>query len=731
MASQEALCHYCSLPVRGAAAAEDGEPVYCCLGCRVADSVLSEEGTATNPLLFRLGWGIFFWLNVMVFSMATWSVELAPAAPGSQADSRSQLLVQLLQAATVLFAVPVLLLLGPPVVAGAWDQLRRRRLGLEVLLLLGTAAAVLYSALSLYRGHGHLFLDSACMVLVAVTLGKWLEATARRKATRALDSLEQLLPAQARRVDPQGEEHLVPLTEVAPGDRLRVLPGERVPADSRILRGESSVDEQYFTGESRPVLRRAGESVLAGTLVLDSPLELQALAPAARSVLQQILEQVRQAFARRQGSLALVDRVVGVFAPAVLLLALGAAWWHAATAGAEPALLAALAVLLVACPCSLALATPLAVCGALGQAARAGVLIRSGQRLLLLGQARAVALDKTGTLTQDHHITRVELSPGVPLEEALRLAALLGRQTRHPAAQAVVEYAQNRLPAAPETSSGQLLGSRTLPGRGVTGVLQTESGRCELALGSPAWVAASSRQSVAALEAAPSPCARADSPSGKSGAPPAEQAEKEPPSGDSSQVWLARDGCVLARFHLQEKLRPGAVEALEQLARDGLHLVLLTGDRHVRVPELLGEELPLEIHAGLSPQQKIEHLRRLQARWGTVAMMGDGVNDAPALAQADVSLSLATGADVARDLADVCLLGQRLDRLGWVFWLGRRARRVVRWNLLWALAYNVVALPVAAAGYLHPIGAAVAMLGSSLLVTFNSLRFQQEAAPEV
>ena len=708
MASQQALCHYCSLPVRGTAAAREGEPVYCCLGCRVADSVLGEEGTGTNPLLFRLGWGIFFWLNVMVFSMATWSVELAPAAPGSQADSRSQLLVQLLQAATVLFAVPVLLLLGPPVVAGAWDQLRQRRLGLEVLLLAGTAAAVLYSAVSLYRGRGHLFLDSACMVLVAVTLSKWLEATARRKATRALDSLEQLLPAQARRVDARGQEQLVPLAEVAPGDRLRVLPGERVPADSRILHGESSVDEQYFTGESRPVLRRAGQSVLAGALVLDSPLELQAQAPAAQSVLQQILEQVRQAFARRQGPLALVDRVVGLFAPAVLLLAVAAAWWHATTAGGEPALLAALAVLLVACPCSLALATPLAVCGALGQAARAGVLVRSGQRLLLLGQVRAVALDKTGTLTQDHRVAQVELSPGASREEVLALAALLGRQTRHPAAQAVVEYAEQKLPAAPQAAPGQLLSSRTLPGQGVRGLLQTESTRCELALGSPPWVASLVRQTAA------------DSVVEPTGA--------EPPCGDFSQVWLARGGRLLARFHLQEKLRPGAVESLKQLARDGLHLVLLTGDRQVRVPELRGEEVPLEIHVGLSPQQKIEHLRRMQARWGPVAMLGDGVNDAPALAQADVSLSLATGADVARDLADVCLLGQRLDRLGWVFWLGRRARSVVRWNLLWALAYNVVALPVAAAGYLHPIAAAVAMLGSSLLVTFNSLRFQQEAA---
>ena len=706
----QALCHYCQLPVRGAASASDGdEPVYCCLGCRVADSVLSEESSGTNPLLFRLGWGIFFWLNVMVFSMATWSVELAPGTGGSAGDERSELLLGLLRAATVLFAVPVLLLLAPPVVAGAWDQWRRRTLGLESLLLLGTAAAVLYSALSLYRGRGHLFLDSACMVLVAVTLGKWLEATARRKSTHALASLRQLLPREARLVEGD-QTRLIDLEQIAPGHRLRVLPGERVPADGVVLQGESTVDQQYFTGESRPVLRRRGQKVLAGSLVLDSPLEVEATAPARQSVLQQILEQVRQAFQQRQGHLALVDRVAGYFAPGVLVLALGTAWWHATHSGTEAALVAALSVLLVACPCSLALATPLAVCGALGRAARAGVLVRSGERLLLLGRAKTVALDKTGTLTQDQQVVRFSPAPGTDPQEALRLAALLARQTRHPAAQAVLEYAETRLSAASDALPGKLLGSRTLPGQGVLGTLQTESAQHELALGSPRWVASLAPQTNPESEATPT--------------------EAEPGAEEPSQVWLARDGRLLARFYLQEKLRPGAVESLKQLARDGLHLVLLTGDGQVRVPELLAEELPLEIHAGLSPQQKIEHVRRLQARWGTVAMVGDGVNDAPALAQADVSVSLAAGADVARDLADVCLLGQRLDRLGWVFALGRETRRLVRWNLLWALGYNVVALPVAAAGWLHPIGAALAMLGSSLLVTINSLRIQQEKTSE-
>jgi heavy metal translocating P-type ATPase len=687
-------CDYCGLPV---ASGVDQGLRYCCSGCRLAASITAAGGADAQArwMMTRLGLAVFFSMNVMVFTFLLWSEEAAAGSGGRAATA----FYDLARFACLLFSAPVLLLLGGPLVEGAVADLRRGRLSIDLLLVAGVAAAFGISAWATWRGVGHVYFEVGCMVLVAVTLGRWLEASGKLQTTAALRELESLLPDRVRRVRRAGDaaaggthpasvasDRDVPLAEVALGDVLRILPGEQVPVDAVIEAGRAALDERTVSGESEPVVRGPGEHVKSGTTNLDGELVVMVAAPPGAGTLERLIAAVTAAV-RTSGSQRAADRVAAWFLPAVLVVALAtsaAHWWHR---GPAAGVLAGLAVVVVSCPCALGLATPLALWAALGRCMRRHVLIRDGDALERLAGITTFGLDKTGTLTSGCRVERIEIPPPADRELAVAVAAGLAGGSSHATAAAIAAFA-----AAEGVVAAEVREPRSVAGLGVTGTLATGEA---VALGSPGWI----------RDRLGSPDAR----------------------WSAARCLLAVESRVVAAFWMAEEIRPAATVAVAGLRSRGRGAIILSGDQPARVAPV-ADALGLAWRAPLLPADKLTALDDLR-RAGGVAMVGDGINDAAALAAADVGIALGCGADVARWSAAVCLLDDDLGRLPWLVDLAGQTRRTIRWNLLWAFGYNAACIPLAAAGLVHPALAAAAMVASSLLVVGNSLRLGRDDEP--
>ncbi|HVC94016.1 MAG TPA: cation-translocating P-type ATPase [Pirellulales bacterium] len=732
------------------------EPEYCCFGCRFAAEVAGERGEQgeANSTLFRLGLAIFLTLNVVMFTMALWTQDVY----GADADEAVPLALSLgalFRYLALVLSLPVLWLLGRPLAANALGNLRDGRPSTDLLLVAGVAASFAFSAVSVVRGAGHVYFEVGCVVLLMVTLGRWLEATGKLKATSTLDALEKLLPADVRLVA-GGAERNAPVAEVRARDRLRVLAGERFATDGRIVRGRAAVDQQVFTGESAAVVKEPGDTVLAGTLDLDGELLVEVTVAHGACALDRLIAVVHEARAAKGAYQRLADRIAAAFLPAVALLAVGSAVWHGMAGGFEQGVLNGLTVVLIACPCALGLATPLAVWAALGRAAAGGVLFRHGDALERLAQARAIAFDKTGTLTSGttrvlHFVADEPTGADFVLERATAVAA----GSTHSFSNAIVDFARGRkcetsgdsdefrgkdagigsrsfcrerpLPARRDSANCEsklpaLAGTprrafptdcggsrqapvlaeratelRTLPGRGL--VAHFDEGDETVYLGSPRLM------NEAGLSA-----------DGRMGS-----VMNEWHSAGHSLVCVGWQGQVRGMFAFDEQLRDEAREALAACHRALLHVVVLTGDATMRTARLC-DELKVPATGGLLPEDKVTALGCLRDRWGAVAMVGDGINDAPALAASDVGIALGCGTDVARQSADVCLLGNDLRRVAWSVGLAQAAVRTIRQNLFWAFAYNALGIGLAVTGRLNPVLASMAMVASSLMVIGNSLK---------
>jgi heavy metal translocating P-type ATPase len=664
----------------------------------MAAAIVQEKGEAgaARGLLTRLGLSIFFTMNVMAFTMALWTTDVYEAA-----DTSNRLLVAvhgLFRHVALLCSLPVLFLLGLPLVSSAWRDLRRGVLSTDALLSLGVSAAFAASFASVIRGSGPIYFEVGCVILVMTTLGRWLEATGRLKATSALDALAKLLPATVRRVPPgDGLDHeeSVPLESIAPGDLLRVLPGERFPADARVARHAALVDEQVLTGESRPVLKEPGARILGGTLNLDGDLVVEVTAAGAESTLARLVELVKQARLSKGRYQRLVDRCSAWFFPVVAGVAVLAFGYHWAFGSLERGLMAGLAVSLIACPCALGLATPLAVWSALGQAASHQVLFRSGEALERLADIAAVRFDKTGTLTTGTAAVRsCQVEHQADRDLALAGAAALAGSTAHALSAAIAAYhAAGGSPAPPAREV------RVVPGRGVTG--QIDGQDIPVSLGSLTLMDEWGLRLGPGLEAA----------------------MREARERGLSLALVGWGGQARGLFAFEEQWRDGFDRAIGWLKAAGLDVGVLTGD-HAARGRAIARELGVAVEAELLPDQKVAAIREARRRFGPVAMVGDGVNDAPALAAADVGIALACGTDVSRDSASVCLLGDDLTRIPWTIELARRTVRTVRWNLGWAFGYNLVGVGAAALGWLNPAIAAFLMVASSAMVIASSLRLR-------
>jgi P-type Cu2+ transporter len=687
------LCSHCLLPVRVRAmqCAVNGEShAFCCYGCCIAFQVKSGKSEEWEAawLLIRLGAGAFLSMNIMLFSL------LLYAGAFTGVDARLLPWIHLL---LWVFATPALIILGGPFLVEAWRDAVDGRATSSALIVLGVGAAYLYSAFAVVERGPHVYFDTASMVLMLFTIGRYLEAAGRARAAR---NLEPLLAAEsecATVVDGSVETRR-PVRELGVGTLVQVRPGERIPLDGTVMEGESHADEAVMTGESRLVPKGVGSAVIAGSINMDGPLLIRSTRAGTDTRWAQICQSVRDALTRRSPTQRLADRIVGIFVPLVLSLgALTALYW-VQWLPFDRALLIGLAVLVVACPCAVGLAAPLATSLGIGRLARRGCLVREPGALEQLARTRLLAFDKTGTLTSGSaRVVRME-TDDVAADEVLARAAGLERYSEHSFGHAITEA------AAARSIDPEVIGNvRILPGRGIRGSADGQV------------VVAGSRALMSEL--------------GWSVAPALGEHSRLLEADGYSVIYVGWGEQVRATLALDDAALTEAPSTVEALRCRGLHVMLLSGDlAHAtqRVAMAAGIE---DAQSGLSPEAKRAALRRLRQKYGVVAMVGDGLNDGPVLAEADVGIAVSSATDLARETAAVVLPRGGLWMLPWVVDVARAVRMTILTNLLWAFGYNLIALAFAALGLLQPVLAALVMAGSSVLVVLNSLRLERLPDP--
>ncbi len=645
----------------------------------------------TRDLLVRLGTAGFLSSQLMVITIALYAGYFQGIDPGTR---------RLLEWVGLGLTLPVYFYSGAPFLKNTVTGLRHGRFNMDALIALGAGAALAYSVWQMFTG-GEVYLDTAAMIVTLVLVGRYVEAAAKGRASEAVARLAALQPREARRLERAEDGRLVPrsvpVAELAPGDLVEVVPGERIPADGVLSEGASEVDESLVTGESRPVPKVAASPVIGGSVNLHGSFVMEVTRTGAATVLSGIIRAVEEAQASRPRIQAVADRVVGYFVPAMLLLGVAATAGHLLT-GTPPAraFMIGVSVLVIACPCALGLATPLAVLLATGAASARGLLVKGGDVFERAAGVDEALLDKTGTVTRG----RPELREVLPVpgpggaDDALRLAAAVERRSEHSLGRAVVEAARTLAGSEPE-----VIAFRAVPGAGVEGRVSGELVR----VGTRGFVAG----------------AGAEIPE------EAEQAARLREARGETVAFVAAGSRLVALLVVADAVRPEAREAVAELEALGIRVALLSGDNR-RTTDAVAAGLAIRsAFAEVTPSGKRERVAERQAAGRRVLVVGDGVNDAPALTQADLGVAMGRGTDVTLESAEAVLVRDDLRLLPELVRLSRKTYRIIRENLFWAFFYNLVAVPLAVAGVLHPIVAAGAMAASSTFVVLNSLRIRR------
>jgi P-type Cu+ transporter len=593
----------------------------------------------------------------------------------------------------------------------AWKAFTHHSADMNTLVALGTGAAYIYSVIAtvvptFFTARGvaaDVYYEAVILIIAFILTGNAFEARAKRNTATALRALVQLQPRTARVLRNLVEQD-VPIDEVVEGDVVVVRPGERIPVDGTVTKGESAVDESMLTGESMPVAKVVGDRVIGGTINRTGSFRLKATTLGEASMLAQIVKLMRDAQGSRAPIQALADRISGVFVPIVISIAIATfAAWVVLTVDSSfvRGFAAAVTVLIIACPCAMGLAVPTAVMVATGKGAELGVLIKGGEALQRAGDVGTIVLDKTGTVTEGRPtVTDVVVTTPGSEQEVLGLVASLETLSEHPLADAIVRYAK-----AQGNTLAEVEGFESVTGKGIVGVVAGSS----LAVGNAALMA------DYAIDVAP-----------------VAEAARDLSDAGRTPMYVARDGALAGLLAVADPIKGSARAAITRMQEMGLEVVMLTGDTERTAQAIAREAGIARVVAGVLPEGKVAEVQRIQATGQVVAMVGDGINDAPALAQADVGMAVGTGTDIAAEAADVVLMRGDLNAAAQAIDLSRRTMRTMKQNLFWAFIYNVVGIPIAA-GVLYPafgilltpVIASAAMAFSSVSVVTNSLRLRR------
>ncbi len=654
-----------------------------------SDDIFKRERNTAIKRLAIAGLGM---MQVMMYALPTYTAT----------DMTAEIRV-LMRWASLVLTIPVVGYSAWPFFIGAWRDLKRRTLGMDVPVALGIGAAFVASVYATFSGHGEVYYDSVTMFVFLLLTGRFLEMNARRRAGAAVEELVKLIPAATTRLPdwPARDEEQVPVVRLSVGDHVLVRPGETLPADGVVVEGDSAVSEAMLTGESLPVSKTVHARVVGGSLNQSSPLVIQVDRLGADTRLASIVRLLDRAQSEKPRIGQLADRAAAWFVGLLLLITvlIGLVWY---VVDPSKVLWIVVSVLVVTCPCALGLATPAALTTATGRLTRLGLLTTRGHALETLARATDLVFDKTGTLTHGQLSVRRMLPLGGRSEgEVGALAAALEAGSEHPIARAIRESAN------PAVSASEI---RNTPGYGVEGTIDGQLYR----LGSPRFAARS--------ESPPMP------PSQGGEAHP-DDGHEHPEGGHTSWVALGDEAGLIAWFALADTPRADAAASLAALQQLGLHLHLLSGDGESAVKAIARQLGIAKWRAGALPEDKLAYVKALQDQGRIVAMVGDGINDAPVLAGAQVSIAMGEGADVAQAAADMVMLGGRLATLADGVALARKTQQIIRQNLGWALGNNLIAITAAALGYVKPWIAGIGMSASSLLVVLNALRLSDFRNP--
>jgi len=660
------------------------------LGYRtISRDALQESGARErSELLIKTGVSLFLLMNIMFFSYVLYIGYFQELGPWIR-----------VAVPYILFGLttPAVFWCGVPIHRKAWRSILGGAPTMELLLSMSILSAYLYSTYGLVRGLSHFYFDTAAALVTLLLVGKFIEHSAKHRTADSIHRLYQMLPKKVRLKTTDGER-MVSLENLAAGDRFLVRPGEKIPADGIILSGKTKTDESLLTGESEPVGKRPGDSVTGSSMNLTGVIEVEAVRVGEESLLNGIIRMVEGALTRKSPLERTADRIARVFVPAVLSLSLVTGMILLASgAGTEVALLRAITVLVIACPCALGMATPLAVAAGVGYAARLGILVKEGAALQVAEKVEIVVFDKTGTLTEGQFYLVDFIKGDGHTDEMLGWLAALEMHSNHPIGEAVLRAWKER--ELPVTVRDVVV----IPGKGIRGM--AESNRdIPIMIGNEAFITGAGFSIAGDMRS---------------------KARVEEERGRTVAFFgiegIREAGCLM----MGDVLKPTAGDALTHLARQGIAVQLLSGDSLNTTAAIAGQAGISEYAAELLPEDKIERVRKLQDEGRRVAMVGDGVNDAPALAQADVGIAMAEGTEIAVESSSFTLLRDDLTLVGEALEISRRTVRAIKQNLAWAFLYNTIGLLLAVSGLLNPLIAAAAMLVSSLTVVGNSLKLKE------